>query len=77
MRYPYAVKVNGKWYAPGAEIPENQESTAKDTVPEMAKPVKTVENAVETVETLTEEAKDSSEKATNEAEKPVKKAKKS
>lgn len=49
MKYPYSVKVNGKWYAAGKEIPD-QKGTAKDAVPEAAKVSETVENSVETVE---------------------------
>ena len=63
MKYPYAVKVDGKWYAAGEEIPDKKDSTAKDAVPEAAKLTRTVENPVETVETLTEDTGKSAKRA--------------
>ena len=54
MKYPYSVKVNGKWYAAGEEIPDQKGATAKDAVTEAAKVSETVENSVETVENAAE-----------------------
>lgn len=68
MKYPYSVKVNGKWYRPGEEIPDVQESTAKDAVPEEVKITETVENSVESVE--------NTDKAEEEAPKKAKKGSK-
>lgn len=50
MKYPYSVKVNGKWYRPNAEVPE--------TVSEMEK----VEKPVETVEAEQEKPKRTAKK---------------
>lgn len=55
MKYPYAVKYNGKYYRPNTEIPED-------------KPVEVVEKPVESVETEkqeeTEEEKSTGKKRT-------------
>lgn len=31
MKYDYSVKVNGKWYQPNEELPEESETTEKAT----------------------------------------------
>lgn len=52
MKYPYKVKVNGEYYAPNTEIPEET-------------PVETVETPVETSEgTEQKEKKTNTKKAT-------------
>lgn len=40
MNYPYSVKVNGKWYRPNTEIPEQKEKSTvskKESVKETDK----------------------------------------
>lgn len=31
MKYDYSVKVNGKWYTPGEEVPEKVTNIAKES----------------------------------------------
>lgn len=46
MKKPYAVKVNGKWYRPGEEIPEEKKVASTEEIVEKA--VESVEIPVET-----------------------------
>lgn len=44
MRYPYSVKVNGKWYRPNTEVPDNKVDVVDNTkklssVPTESKPI--------------------------------------
>ena len=36
MKYPYAVKANGKWYRPGQEVPEDKPIAKEETAIESA-----------------------------------------
>lgn len=57
MKKPYAVKVNGVWYRPNAEIPEEK---AVETV---ENPVEIPAEAEKVVEAETEEVKQAEKKS--------------
>lgn len=44
MKYPYSVKVNGKWYRPNEEVPEtvSKKETVEKSVETVEKPKRTV-----------------------------------
>lgn len=48
MRYTYSVKVNGKWYRPNTEVPENNVDVVDNTKKLSSAPVekKPIEKAV-------------------------------
>ena len=51
MKYPYAVKANGKWYRPNEEVPDNESANQRGIplVKEVRGADETAENADKSV----------------------------